>query len=156
MQNIVPYFFCDFFKKNVKIVWYIKYIYYLCSVKIKQTLLTIKNKTKMKTNRIITTLVLMVIVALAFGAKKPTSTIKERITLEQCVFEYYDSHSDTYLVKIKRLNGTELKTIVTKDVYENMQMSGFAWSLVLDKMRVNGKEKVIVSIIPDLQRRPTK
>ena len=50
----------------------------------------------------------------------------------------------------------ELKTIVTKDVYENMQMSGFAWSLVLDKMRVNGKEKVIVSIIPDLQRRPTK
>ena len=110
----------------------------------------------MKTNRIITTLVLMVIVALAFGAKKPTSTIKERITLEQCVFEYYDSHSDTYLVKIKRLNGTELKTIVTKDVYENMQMSGFAWSLVLDKMRVNGKEKVIVSIIPDLQRRPTK
>lgn len=110
----------------------------------------------MKTNRIIITLAFMVITALAFGAKKPTSTIKERITLEQCVFEYYDSHSDTYLVKIKRLNGTELKTIVTKDVYENMQMSGFAWSLVLDKMRVNGKEKVIVSIIPDLQRRPTK
>lgn len=108
----------------------------------------------MKTNRIITTLVLMVIVALAFGAKKPTSTIKERITLEQCTFEYFDSHSDTYLVKIKRLNGTELKTIVTKDIYENMQMSGYAWSLVLDKMKINGKEKIIVSIIPDLTRKP--
>lgn len=110
----------------------------------------------MKTNRIITTLVAMVVVALAFGAKKPTSTIKERITLEQCEFEYYDTHSDTYLVKIKRLNGTELKTIVTKDIYENMQMSGYAWSLVLDKMKINGKEKVIVSIIPDLSRRPIK
>ena len=125
-------------------------------MKIKQTLLTIKNKTKMKTNRIIITLAFMVITALAFGAKKPTNTIKERITLSQCEFEYYDTHSDTYLVKIKRLNGTELKTIVTKDVYENMQLSGYAWSLVLDKMKINGKEKIIVSIIPDLQRRPIK
>lgn len=108
----------------------------------------------MKTNRIITTLVAMIIVALAFGAKKPTSTIKERITLEQCEFEYFDSYSDTYLVKVKRLNGTELKTIVKKDVYENMHRNGFAWSLVLDKMNVNGKERIIVSIIPDLQRRP--
>lgn len=111
----------------------------------------------METKRIILTLVTMVVVALAFSAKKPTNTtIKERITLEQCVFEYYDTHSDTYLVTISRLNGTKLKTIVTKDVYENMQMSGFAWSLVLDKMKVNGKEKIIVSIIPDLQRRPIK
>ena len=110
----------------------------------------------MKTNRIIITLAFMVITALAFGAKKPTNTIKERITLSQCEFEYYDTHSDTYLVKIKRLNGTELKTIVTKDVYENMQLSGYAWSLVLDKMKINGKEKIIVSIIPDLQRRPIK
>ena len=110
----------------------------------------------MKTNRIIITLAFMVITALAFGAKKPTNTIKERITLEQCEFEYYDTHSDTYLVTISRLNGTKLKTIVTKDVYENMQMSGYAWSLVLDKMKINGKEKVIVSIIPDLQRRPIK
>lgn len=109
----------------------------------------------MKTNRIITTLVAMVLVALAFGAKKPTtSTIKERITLAQCEFEYFDSYSDTYLVKIKRLNGTELKTIVKKDVYENMHKNGFAWSLVLDKMSINGKEKIIVSIIPDLTRRP--
>jgi len=110
----------------------------------------------METKRIIITLAFMIVVALAFGAKKTTTTIKERITLEQCEFEYYDTHSDTYLVKIKRLNGTELKTIVTKDIYENMQMSGFAWSLVLDKMKINGKEKVIVSIIPDLSRRPTK
>ena len=109
----------------------------------------------MKTNRIITTLVAMVIVALAFGAKKPTNTtIKERITLEQCEFEYFDSYSDTYLVKIKRLNGTELKTIVKKDTYENMHKNGFAWSLVLDKMSINGKEKIIVSIIPDLSRKP--
>ena len=110
----------------------------------------------MKTRRVILTMIFMVVVALAFGAKKPTSTIKERITLEQCEFEYYDTHSDTYLVKIKRLNGTELKTIVTKDVYENMQMSGYAWSLVLDKMKINGKEKVIFSIIPGLSRRPIK
>lgn len=108
----------------------------------------------MKTNRIIITLAFMVITALAFGAKKPTSTIKERITLEQCEFEYFDSYSDTYLVKVKRLNGTELKTIVKKDVYENMHKNGFAWSLVLDKMSINGKEKIIVSIIPDLTRRP--
>ena len=109
----------------------------------------------MKTNRIILTLVAMVVVALAFGAKKPTTnTIKERITLSQCEFEYFDSYSDTYMVKIKRLNGTELKTIVKKDVYENMHKNGFAWSLVLDKMSINGKEKIIVSIIPDLQRRP--
>lgn len=108
----------------------------------------------MGTKKIITTLVLMVVVALAFGAKKPTNTIKERLTLSQCEFEYYDSYSDTYLVTIKRLNGTELKTIVKKDVYENMHRNGFAWSLVLDKMKINGKKKVIVSIIPDLQRRP--
>lgn len=109
----------------------------------------------MKTNRIITTLVAMVVVALAFGAKKPTTnTIKERITLSQCNFEYYDSYSDTYLVTIKRLNGTELKTIIKKDIYENMHKNGFAWSLVLDKMSINGKEKIIVSIIPDLTRIP--
>lgn len=108
----------------------------------------------MKTNRIIITLAFMVITALAFGAKKPTNTIKERITIEQCNFEYYDSYSDTYLVTIKRLNGAELKTIVKKDVYENMHKNGYAWSLVLDRMKVNGKEKVIVSIIPDLARRP--
>lgn len=109
----------------------------------------------MKTKRIITTLVAMVVVALAFGAKKPTTnTIKERITLEQCEFEYFDSYSDTYLVKIKRLNGTELKTIIKKDVYENMHKNGFAWSLVLDKMSINGKEKIIVSIISDLTRKP--
>lgn len=109
----------------------------------------------MKTNRIITTLVAMVVVALAFGAKKPTNTtIKERITLSQCNFEYYDSYSDTYLVTIRRLNGTELKTIIKKDIYENMHQNGYAWSLVLDKMSINGKEKIIVSIIPDLQRRP--
>lgn len=100
-------------------------------------------------------MVLMVVVALAFGAKKPTNTtIKERITIEQCEFEYFDSYSDTYLVKIKRLNGAELKTIVKKDVYENMHKNGYAWSLVLDRMKINGKEKVIVSIIPDLTRRP--
>lgn len=111
----------------------------------------------MKTKRMVITLVAMVVCALVFGAKKPTNTtIKERITLEQCEFEYFDSYSDTYLVTISRLNGTKLKTIVTKDVYENMQMSGYAWSLVLDKMKINGKEKVIVSIIPDLSRRPTK
>lgn len=111
----------------------------------------------METKRIIITLVFMIVVALAFGAKKPTNTtIKERITLEQCEFEYYDSYSDTYLVKIKRLNGAELKTIVKKDTYENMHKNGFAWSLVLDKMKINGKEKVIVSIIPDLSRRPIK
>ena len=111
----------------------------------------------MGTKKVILTMIFMVVVALAFGAKKPTNTtIKERITIEQCEFEYYDSYSDTYLVKVKRLNGTELKTIVTKDVYENMQMSGFAWSLVLDKMKINGKERIIVSIIPDLQRRPIK
>lgn len=110
----------------------------------------------METKRIILTLVTMVVVALAFGAKKPTSTttIKERITLSQCEFEYFDSYSDTYLVTIKRLNGTELKTIVKKDVYENMHRNGFAWSLVLDKMSINGKEKIIVSIIPDLARKP--
>ena len=108
----------------------------------------------MGTKRIILTLVVMVFVALAFGAKKPTTTIKERITLSQCEFEYFDSYSDTYLVKIKRLNGTELKTIVKKDIYENMHKNGYAWSLVLDKMKINGKEKVIVSIIPDLSRRP--
>ena len=110
----------------------------------------------MKTKKVILTMIFMVVVALAFGAKKPTSTIKERITLEQCEFEYYDTHSDTYLVTISRLNGTKLKTIVTKDIYENMQLSGYAWSLVLDKMKINGKEKVIVSIIPDLSRRPIK
>lgn len=110
----------------------------------------------MKTKRMVITLVAMVVVALAFGAKKPTNTIKERITLEQCEFEYFDSYSDTYLVKIKRLDGTQLKTIVKKDIYENMHKNGFAWSLVLDKMKVNGKEKIIVSIIPDLQRRPIK
>ena len=110
----------------------------------------------METKKVILTLVLMIVVAFAFGAKKPTSTIKERITLEQCEFEYYDTHSDTYLVTISRLNGTKLKTIVTKDIYENMQLNGYAWSLVLDKMKINGKEKVIVSIIPDLSRRPTK
>ena len=125
-------------------------------MKTKQRLLTIKNKTKMKTKKVILTMIFMVVVALAFGAKKPTSTIKERITLEQCEFEYYDTHSDTYLVTISRLNGTKLKTIVTKDIYENMQLSGYAWSLVLDKMKINGKEKVIVSIIPDLSRRPIK
>lgn len=109
----------------------------------------------MKTKRIILTLVAMVVVALAFGAKKPTTnTIKERITLEQCEFEYFDSYSDTYLVKIKRLNGAELKTIVKKDIYENMHKNGYAWSLVLDKMSINGKEKIIVSIIPDLTRKP--
>jgi len=108
----------------------------------------------MGTKRIILTLVTMVVVALAFGAKKPTNTIKERLTLEQCEFEYFDSYSDTYLVTISRLNGTKLKTIVKKDVYENMHKNGFAWSLVLDKMSINGKEKIIVSIIPDLQRRP--
>lgn len=110
----------------------------------------------MKTNRIITTLVLMVIVALAFGAKKPTTntTIKERITLSQCEFEYFDSYSDTYLVTISRLNGTKLKTIVKKDTYENMHKNGYAWSLVLDKMSINGKERIIVSIIPDLTRKP--
>ena len=58
----------------------------------------------METKKVILTLVLMVVVALAFGAKKPTSTIKERITLAQCEFEYFDSYSDTYLVRIKRLN----------------------------------------------------
>ena len=110
----------------------------------------------METKKMIITLAFMVITALAFGAKKPTTIVKERLTLSQCEFEYYDSHSDTYLVTISRLNGTKLKTIVTKDIYENMQMSGFAWSLVLDKMKVNGKEKIIVSIIPDLQRRPIK
>lgn len=110
----------------------------------------------METKRIIITLAFMIVVALAFGAKKPTSTttIKERITLSQCEFEYFDSYSDTYLVTISRLNGTKLKTIVKKDVYENMHRNGFAWSLVLDKMKINGKEKIIVSIIPDLQRRP--
>ena len=110
----------------------------------------------METRRVILTLVLMVVVALAFGAKKPTNTttIKERITLSQCEFEYFDSYSDTYLVKIKRLNGAELKTIIKRDVYENMHRNGFAWSLVLDKMSINGKEKIIVSIIPDLTRRP--
>lgn len=110
----------------------------------------------METKKVILTMVFMVVVALAFGAKKPTSTttIKERITLSQCEFEYFDSYSDTYLVRIKRLNGTELKTIVKKDVYENMHKNGYAWSLVLDKMKVNGKERVIVSIIPDLARIP--
>lgn len=110
----------------------------------------------MKTRRVILTMIFMVAVALAFGAKKPTNTttIKERITLSQCEFEYFDSYSDTYLVTISRLNGTKLKTIVTKDVYENMHRNGFGWSLVLDKMSINGKEKIIVSIIPDLQRRP--
>ena len=108
----------------------------------------------METKRIIITLAFMIVVALAFGAKKPTSTIKERITIEQCEFEYYDSYSDTYLVKIKRLDGTQLKTIVKKDIYENMHKNGFAWSLVLDKMSINGKEKIIVSIIPDLSRKP--
>ena len=109
----------------------------------------------MKTNRIIITLAFMVITALAFGVKKPTNTtIKERITLSQCNFEYYDSYSDTYLVTIRRLNGTELKTIIKKDIYENMHQNSYAWSLVLDKMSINGKEKIIVSIIPDLQRRP--
>ena len=108
----------------------------------------------MKTRRVILTMIFMVVVALAFGAKKPTNTIKERITLEQCEFEYFDSYSDTYLVKIKRLNGAELKTIVKKDIYENMHKNGYAWSLVLDKMSINGKEKIIVSIIPDLTRKP--
>ena len=108
----------------------------------------------MKTRRVILTMIFMVVVALAFGAKKPTNTIKERITLEQCEFEYFDSYSDTYLVKIKRLNGAELKTIVKKDIYENMHKNGYAWSLVLDKMSINGKERIIVSIIPDLTRKP--
>ena len=108
----------------------------------------------MGTKKAILTMVFMVVVALAFGAKKPTNTIKERSTIDQCEFEYFDSYSDTYLVKIKRLNGTELKTIVKKDVYENMHANGFAWSLVLDKMKINGKEKIIVSIIPDLTRKP--
>ena len=108
----------------------------------------------METKKMIITLAFMVITALAFGAKKPTNTIKERITIEQCEFEYYDSYSDTYLVKIKRLDGTQLKTIVKKDIYENMHKNGYAWSLVLDKMKINGKEKVIVSIIPDLNRIP--
>lgn len=110
----------------------------------------------MKTRRIILTLAFMIVAAFAFGAKKPTSTttIKERITLSQCEFEYFDSYSDTYLVRVKRLNGTELKTIIKKDIYENMHKNGYAWSLVLDKMNINGKEKIIVSIIPDLTRRP--
>ena len=108
----------------------------------------------METKRIILTMVLMVVVALAFGAKKPTTIVKERITANQCRFEYYDSKSDTYKVYVKRLDGTELTTIVTKDVYENMQLSGYAWSLVLDKMTVSGKTKIIVSIIPDLARKP--
>lgn len=106
----------------------------------------------MKTKRVVLTMVLMAVVALVFGAKKPTNTIKERLTLSQCEFEYFDS--DTYLVKIRRLNGTKLKTIIKKDVYENMHRNGYAWSLVLDKMSINGKEKIIVSIIPDLQRKP--
>lgn len=84
----------------------------------------------MKTKRIITTLLVMVIVALAFGAKKPTTTIKERITLEQCVFEYYDTHSDTYLVTISRFFVTyQLGTHLSILTFFNKNNCQFIWCI---------------------------